>query len=102
MACRHRRHHHRLLSDEHAAAPCRQSKRRTTMGMANEMALAAFQEATGVKPASGKEADLLQQMSDKAFEMIKVIELERSGIRDGDGYWHGADVMGAMMSEMAE
>lgn len=34
--------------------------------------------------------------------MIKVIELERSGIRDGDGYWHGGDVIGHMTGDLVD
>jgi hypothetical protein len=38
----------------------------------------------------------LEDLSQAAFQIIKVVELERSGIRDGDGYWHGGDVMGGL------
>jgi hypothetical protein len=64
------------------------------MGMRTEMQIAAWQAAHGIKPATGREAQLLREMSDAAFELIKVIELHRSGICDGDGGWHGSDVMG--------
>jgi hypothetical protein len=29
-----------------------------------------------------------------------VIELEKSGIRDGDSFWHGSDVMGGVTGEL--
>jgi hypothetical protein len=44
--------------------------------------------------------EILEALSQAAFEMIKTIQLERSGIRDGDGYWHGADVISHMTSNM--
>ena len=34
------------------------------------------------------------------FELIKIIELEISGIRDGDGYWHGSDVIGGLEADL--
>jgi hypothetical protein len=40
-------------------------------------------------------------MSDMAFALIKVIELERSGIRDGDGFWSGSDPMGGIARDLA-
>jgi len=46
------------------------------------------------------QADLLRQMSNAAFELIKVIELEISGIRDGDGYWEGSDAMGGTAEKL--
>jgi hypothetical protein len=39
-------------------------------------------------------------MSDAAFALIKVIELEQSGIRDGDGSWSGSDVLGGTMRDL--
>ena len=37
-----------------------------------------------------------------SWDGCPVIELERSGIRDGDGCWHGSDAMGGIVREMAE
>ena len=56
---------------------------------ATEAKIAAWQKAVGIEPAKGGHADILEALSKAAFEAIKVIELERSGIRDGDGCWHG-------------
>jgi hypothetical protein len=64
------------------------------MGMMTEARIEAWQKAAGIRPATGRQAELLRKMSDAAFELIKVIELHRSGICDGDGCWHGSDVMG--------
>jgi hypothetical protein len=70
------------------------------MGMRTEMMIEAFQKANGIVEPSWEEQELLRKMSDAAFHLIKVIELEKSGIRDGDGYWHGSDVMGGVTSEL--
>lgn len=43
----------------------------------------------GIEPATGERAKVLRDLSALCFDVIKIIELERSGIRDGDGYWHG-------------
>jgi len=59
-----------------------------------------WQRKHGIEPATGERAELLCQMSDKAFDLIKIIELERSGIRDGDGGWHGSDVVGGTMNDL--
>jgi hypothetical protein len=53
-----------------------------------------------VEPASGERAEILSDLSNAAFEAIKIIELERSGIRDGDGYWHGSDVIGGITGNL--
>jgi hypothetical protein len=50
-----------------------------------------FEAQTGIKSATGDEAKVLNDLSKLAYELIRVVELERSGIRDGDGYWSGTD-----------
>jgi hypothetical protein len=62
----------------------------TKMGSLTDAAIAQWQETAGIKPASGKTAEMWEALSQAAFNLIRVIELERSGIRDGDGYWHTA------------
>ena len=59
------------------------------MGSWTDANLRAFQEETGVEPATGQRREDLEKIQQMAFELIKVIELEKSGICDGDGYWHG-------------
>jgi hypothetical protein len=71
-----------------------------TMGSPTDAKIAAWQEQAGIRPAVGLEAELLEKLSQAAFDLIKVIELQRSGIRDGNGWWHGGDGMGGMLSEM--
>jgi hypothetical protein len=43
------------------------------------------------EPATGERARLLQQMSSAAYLLTRVVEKELSGVRDGDGRWHGSD-----------
>jgi hypothetical protein len=70
------------------------------MGSWRDAMTEAWQEEHGIAPAAGDRARLLEEMSQKAFELIKIIELERSGIRDGDGYWHGSNPMAETAPEM--
>jgi hypothetical protein len=66
------------------------------VGQLTDARTATSQEAAGIKSATGERAAILRKLSDACFEAIKTIELERSGIRDGDSYWHGSDVIGSM------
>jgi hypothetical protein len=70
------------------------------MGSRTDAAIAEWQERAGIEPATGKTAELWEALSQAAYELIKVIELERSGIRDGDGGWHGSDVVGHAMNDV--
>ena len=42
-------------------------------------------------PHAADLADMLKRIADLAAEIITLTALESSGIRDGDGYWHGSD-----------
>src|SRR5262245_5704743 len=81
---------------------CQPTEEETTMSTSSPvLQIAAWQNKAGIKPATGREAELLRKMSNAAFELIKLIELERSGIRDGDGEWHDdSDVMGSVTREL--
>jgi hypothetical protein len=70
------------------------------MGRLTDFEIASWQEAAGIEPASGDRARTLDDLSKAAFEAIKIIELERSGIRDGDGRWRGSDVIDAMTRDL--
>jgi hypothetical protein len=63
------------------------------MGTMTNRTIEAWQKRAGIEPATGERERILRELSDAAFDTIKFIELERSGIRDGDGYWHGGDVI---------
>lgn len=70
------------------------------MGQRTQAAIAAWQQQAGIEPATGERARILHDLSAACFDTIKIIELENSGIRDGDGYWHGSDVIGHMCSDL--
>jgi hypothetical protein len=57
------------------------------MGSCPDAEIMEFQETVGNEPPCGDDAVILRKASDLAFDLIKVIELELSGIRDGNGYW---------------
>jgi hypothetical protein len=71
------------------------------MGSVTDANIAAFQKATGIRPATGAQAKLLEELSQAAFQLIKIVELERPGIREGDGCWHGCDVMEHAVKDIA-
>ena len=70
------------------------------MGSLTDARIADWQEQAGIKPSTGERARILEALSQAAFDAIKIIELERSGIRDGDGCWHGSDVIGGMTGDL--
>ena len=76
--------------------------RRTNMGSLTDAKTEAWQKECGIEPATGERAKLLRALQQAAFEAIRIIELEHSGIRDGDGYWHGSDVIGHMTSDLTD
>jgi DNA-directed RNA polymerase alpha subunit len=58
-------------------------------------------ERQGIEPATGERAEILKELSKVAFELIKIVELERAGIRDGNGHWENdADVIGDVAKTM--
>jgi hypothetical protein len=72
------------------------------MGSFTDANIGAWQRATGITPATGARAELLEELSQAAFQLIKIIELERSGIREGDGSWYGGDVVDHVASDIAK
>ena len=72
------------------------------MGMRTTEQIENFQKEAGINPAQGERAQLLDELSQKAYDLIRVIELESSGIRDGDGYWHGSDAFGGTVEGLIE
>ena len=55
--------------------------------------IAEFQRQAGLEPATGRCAELIEQMKQKAVLLLEILVLEKTGIRDGDGRWTGTDVM---------
>jgi hypothetical protein len=43
---------------------------------------------------------ILERMSQAAFQLIKIVELAKSGICDGDGAWHGSDPVGGIIGDL--
>jgi hypothetical protein len=72
------------------------------MGSLTDYNIAAWQEGVGIKPATGERAKILDSLSEAALRAIRIIEREQSGIRDGDGFWHGSDVIGGMTRDLIE
>jgi len=72
------------------------------MGQVTDARIRAWQEHAGLEPARGRRAQTLERMSQLAYELIKVIELERAGIRDGDGHWYGTDPVGGIVHDLVE
>jgi hypothetical protein len=61
-----------------------------------------WQRRAGIEAARGQRADTLERLSQLGFELIKVVELERSGIRGGDGAWHGSDPIAGIVANIVE
>ena len=72
------------------------------MGQMTDAKIAAWQEAHGIEPANGERLERLQEMSKLAYELIRVIELEKSGIRDGNGGWYGSDPLGGIVLQISD
>ena len=71
------------------------------MGQITQARMAAWQQQAGLEPARGGRLEVLRALQREAFELIKIMELEISGIRDGDGGWHGSDVLQGALNEIA-
>ena len=63
------------------------------MGMNTDLQIEDWQKEHGIEPATNEMRQLWCQLQDAAFGAIKIAELEKAGIRDGDGRWHGSDVV---------
>src|SRR4030095_7598543 len=61
------------------------------MGHDRDAAIREFQRQAGIKPATGRCAELLSEMKRAAVQLLEILALERAGIRDGDGFWGGSD-----------
>ena len=43
------------------------------------------------QPATGIHAELLVEITETARKLLRLVELEQSGVRDGEGFWIGYD-----------
>ena len=55
-----------------------------------------------IRPASGDYLKHLQIMLEDARVLVDCLALEISGVRDGDGYWCGCDVIGNITRDLVE
>ncbi len=46
---------------------------------------------TNLRPATGVHAELLAEISQAAAALSKLVELERTGVCNGAGFWVGSD-----------
>ena len=72
------------------------------MGSMTNERISAWQQAAGIEPATGAQLGRLEEMQEEGVNLIRIIELERSGIRDGDGSWHGSDPLGGTVLRLSE
>ena len=72
------------------------------MGIITDSKIEQFQQQSGIQPVVPEKERILKSAQDQALELIRVIELERSGIRDGDGFWHGSDVLQHVADDITE
>jgi hypothetical protein len=70
------------------------------MGIGADAKIAAWQDDCGIEPTTGERAKLLNELSYQAYETIKMIQLEGSGIRGGNGKWQGTDEFYATISSL--
>jgi hypothetical protein len=59
-----------------------------------------WQEKAGLTLPDPESAKLLHEWQRLCFDAIRIIELEVSGIRDGDSGWSGSDPVGGVVRDM--
>ena len=72
------------------------------MGQNVDRMIQDFQRQAGIEPATEERAKILQQITETAQELIQVSTLERSGVRDGDGCWHGTDPVEVLLDKLCK
>jgi hypothetical protein len=53
-----------------------------------------------ITPATGERLKRLKEMASRAEILPKILEEEISGVRDGDGFWHGSDPLQGTVSDL--
>jgi hypothetical protein len=66
----------------------------------SEYQLNKFAEELGA--AIGRRAEFLTGLSQQAYQLIQLVELEKSGIRDGAGFWCACDPVAHTVNDIAE
>src|SRR5438046_10357875 len=72
------------------------------MGQITDARIKEFQERAGLSRPTDKDAEVLRRMKQDAFQQIECIVLELSGIRDGDGQWHGNCPIHALVQQLSD
>ena len=72
------------------------------MGQMTDERISAWQQAAGIELPTSAQLGLLKEMQEEGVDLIRIIELERSGIRDGDGSWHGSDPLSGTVLRLSE
>ena len=72
------------------------------MGQITDLKIRSFQEHAGIEPATGDHRARRDEMSKCAHDLIEVLALEKAGIRDGDGYWHGSDPISGIVLQLSD
>ncbi len=63
------------------------------MGQQSDARIADFRVRNGIQLPTAERREWIGRVKRAAVELIEVMVLEEAGIRDGDGYWHGSDVV---------
>ena len=85
-----------------AKTPSLTIRQEIDMGQMTDERISAWQHAAGIEPATGAQLGRLEEMQEEGVNLIRIIELERSGIRDGDGSWHGSDPLSGVVRRLSE
>lgn len=72
------------------------------MGQRTTAMIREFQRQVGIEPATGHDAELLERMKREAAQLIEILVLEESSIRDGDGHWHGSNPLDCLIRDLRE
>lgn len=72
------------------------------MGQRRNLEIASIQAHIGIRPVQGEAGEALNELQRSAYELVRVIELERSGIRDGDGCWSGCWPLEHLVGEIGQ
>jgi hypothetical protein len=77
-------------------------KRRQPAKQLRKSALQEWREEAGIHVPPPETCELWSELQRSAFEVIRVGELEKSGIRDGMGYWHGGCAIEGVLGKLRE
>jgi hypothetical protein len=59
-------------------------------------AIAEWQERAGLTSPSPEQRARIQEARKAIYRVLEILTLEESGIRDGDGTWHGSNAFHAV------